>query len=312
VRVGLRPPLELFEAGLDRLGRAIRRAEGLGLDHLTTGDHVSFRDGYGHDGFVQATALATLSRRLEVHMAVYPLTLRHPVTVARHVASLARLAPGRFVFGVGAAGDDPHEMEVCRVEPATRGARMGESLAILTALLRGETVDHPGSHFPLQGARIRQVPDPAVPLLVGALGGGAAASRAVRPGLDRRLGLARPLRAVGRPGRRARAAAGRNRVAWRHPLHTWCGFGSTPELARSRLAHAMEGIYKIPFERFERYSPVGRPEDVAEALSAYAAAGCSDVHVLPVAGDIDEALESVAAVRRLLVASVTSKEATTG
>lgn len=67
-----------------------------------------------------------------------------------------------------------------------------------------------------------------------------------------------------------------------------------------------------PFERFERYSPVARPEDVAETLGAYAAAGCSDVQVVPVAADIDEALESVAAVRRLLAGSPASKEATIG
>lgn len=41
MRVGLRPPFELFEAGADTLARAVRRAEGLGLDHLTTGDHVA-------------------------------------------------------------------------------------------------------------------------------------------------------------------------------------------------------------------------------------------------------------------------------
>jgi len=80
----------------------------------------------------------------------------------------------------------------------------------------------------------------------------------------------------------------------------------------TRLAPTMESIYKVPFERFERYSPAGWPEDVAETLGAYAAAGCFDVHVLPVASDIDEAPESVAAVRRLLEGSPASKEATTG
>ena len=313
MRVGLRPPFELFEAGADTLARAVRRAEGLGLDHLTTGDHVSFRDGYGYDGFVQPTALATLSRRLEVHLAVYLVMLRHPVTVARQVASLAALAPGRFVFGVGAAGDDPHEMEVCGVDPSSRGARMRDALSILTALLSGGMIDHPGPHFPLQGARIRPVPDPPVPLLVGGRSQ-AALRRAGRFGQGWTGVWVSPRRyaeAVQRVAEHA-ASAGRSGVAWRHGLHAWCGFGGTRELGRSRLARTMESIYKVPFERFERYSPVGRPEDVAETLGAYAAAGCSDVHVLPVAADIDEALESVAAVRRLLAGSPASKEATTG
>lgn len=35
------------------------------------------------------------------------------------------------------------------------------------------------------------------------------------------------------------------------------------------LAPAMENFYGIPYERFERWSPAGRPKDVAEFIAAY-------------------------------------------
>ena len=120
LRVGVRPPLATFERGGEALATFVERAEAAGLDHLCVGDHVSFRDGYGYDGLVQATALAVTSR-LPVHTSVYLLPLRHPVAVARQVSSLAQLAPGRLVFGVGMGGDDPHELEVCGIELTVRG-----------------------------------------------------------------------------------------------------------------------------------------------------------------------------------------------
>ena len=82
-----------------------------------------FKGGRGFDGLVNATALAVMSRRATVQTAVYLLPLRHPVPVARQVASLAALAPGRLEFGVGIGGEDPAETRACGIDPATRGRR---------------------------------------------------------------------------------------------------------------------------------------------------------------------------------------------
>ena len=49
----------------------------------------AFRGGQGFDGLVTATALAVAAPRLTVQTAVYLLPLRHPVPVARQVATLA-------------------------------------------------------------------------------------------------------------------------------------------------------------------------------------------------------------------------------
>src|SRR4029077_15880770 len=133
---------------------AVALAEQSGIDHLAIGDHVSFYTGVGNDGLLAAANILGASERLAVNTAVYLLPLRHPVPVARQVADLGALAPGRFLFGVGIGGEDPRGVEVCGVDPKTRGRRMDESLQVLRGLLSGESVDFDGEFFTLRGAQI--------------------------------------------------------------------------------------------------------------------------------------------------------------
>lgn len=63
----------------------------------------------------------------------------------------------------------------------------------------------------------------------------------------------------------------------------------------------MELMYQIPFERFEKYTPYGTPEDVAEFLGLYAEAGCGEFNLIAQAADADQMIAAVAAVRKLLV-----------
>jgi alkanesulfonate monooxygenase SsuD/methylene tetrahydromethanopterin reductase-like flavin-dependent oxidoreductase (luciferase family) len=110
ITVGLRVPHDILGGGAAALSDFVACVEATGIDRVCVGDHVTFGGGRGFDGLVHATALAVLSRRLVVETAVYLLPLRHPVPVARQVASLAALAPGRLLFGVGLGGDDPAEL----------------------------------------------------------------------------------------------------------------------------------------------------------------------------------------------------------
>ena len=95
------------------------------------------------------------------------LPLRHPVLVARQLASIAELTPGRLIFGVGIGGEDRHELEICGVDPRTVGRRMDESLQILRALSDGKPVSFDGEFFLLHDALIIPAPSPPIPLIVG-------------------------------------------------------------------------------------------------------------------------------------------------
>jgi alkanesulfonate monooxygenase SsuD/methylene tetrahydromethanopterin reductase-like flavin-dependent oxidoreductase (luciferase family) len=270
-----------------------------GIDHLATGDHVSFFGGLGFDGLVQAAHLLALNDRLPVHVGVYLLALRHPVPVARQLSDLATLAPGRLVVGVGIGGEDRHEYEVCGVDPATRGARTDEALGLLRRLATGEPVTADGPCFPVRDAQILPAWD--VPILVGGRSE-AAVRRAARYG-DGWLGIwISPRRfadVVAQVGALA-AEAGRSPGSWRHELQVWCGFGTTVERATPPLAQAMEAMYAAPFSAFARYCPAGTPDDVAGFLRPYVDAGCRSFNLIPRAEDPEQALAGVAEVRRLL------------
>jgi alkanesulfonate monooxygenase SsuD/methylene tetrahydromethanopterin reductase-like flavin-dependent oxidoreductase (luciferase family) len=281
VRVGL------FPAALDKFETA-------DVDHLCVGDHVSFFVGAGSDGLITASSLLAQTD-LPVYVALYLLPLRHPVLVARQLATIAEFAPGRLTLGVGVGGEDPHEIEMCGVDPRTRGRRMDECLRIVRGLADGTPLNFDGKFFSLENARIVPAPQPPVPLIVGGRSD-AAVRRAATLG-DGWLGI------WVSPKRYAvvteQIAAQANRT-YEHALNVWCGFGATREAARAPLAKGMQDFYQMPFEPFEKYSPHGTAEDVAEFLAPYAEAGCSTFNIIPCADDDDTAIAAVGQVRKLL------------
>jgi alkanesulfonate monooxygenase SsuD/methylene tetrahydromethanopterin reductase-like flavin-dependent oxidoreductase (luciferase family) len=283
-----------LEAFLDGVAAA-------GLDHVCTGDHVSFFVGAGFDGLLHAAMVATLHPELPVHTGVYLLPLRHPVLVARQLADFEKIAPGRLVFGVGIGGEDRHEVTVCGVDPATRGQRMDECLAIVRGLLSGRPMTFHGEFFDLDEALIAPTPPAPVPIVVG--GRSDAAVRRAGRLADGWLGIwASPRRFADAVGLAAAEAsrAGRAGALRHHAMQVWCGLDRTRETARQALAPAMEALYQIPFERFERYSPYGTPDDVAAFLSEHVDAGCSTFNLIPQSQDDDGLIEAAAAVKHLL------------
>jgi alkanesulfonate monooxygenase SsuD/methylene tetrahydromethanopterin reductase-like flavin-dependent oxidoreductase (luciferase family) len=227
--------------------------------------------------------------------------LRHPVPVARQLATIAQLAPGRLTLGVGIGGEDPHEIKICGVDPRTRGRRMDECLRILRRLAGGAPVTFEGQFFSLQDAVIAPPPSPSIPLIIGGRSN-AAVNRAAEIG-DGWLGIwisPRRYTAVRDQINVKAAQTGRNPSRFEHALNVWCGFGPTRESAREHVATQMQAFYQAPFEPFERCSPYGTPEQVAEFLSPYIQAGCSTFNVIPCARDIDDAIAAVGEVRKLL------------
>jgi len=301
-RVGLSIPPAGFTSHEHAAGYVLAAAEA-GLDHLVTSDHIAFFDGRGKDGLTTLAFLAGLHPTIGLYVGVHLLALRHPVAVARQLSTLAEYAPGRITFGVGVGGEDRHEMEVVGVDPATRGRRTDEALSVLRPLLDGEAVDHRGEFYEAPDVVIRPAPDPPVPVTVGGRSN-AAVERAGRRGDGWLASWCSPQRFAEGVARAEQAAAdtGRTNVAWRHGYQVWVGFGDTPEEGAAHLGPTMERFYGSPFSVFERYSPVGTPDQVAGWLQPFVDAGCADFNLAPLAGSTDEALAGTAEVRRLLVA----------
>ena len=265
---------------------------------------MSFFVGAGSDGLITATSLLSAQADLPVYVGLYLLPLRHPVPLARQLATLAQLAPGRLTLGIGIGGEDRHEVEICEVDPKTRGRRMEECLQILRNLAEGRPVTFDGEFFSLHEALIVPAPSPRIPLIVGGRSD-AAVSRAARLG-DGWLGIwvsSRRFATVRDLITREASEAGRDPSGFEHALNVWCGFADTREAAREPLAAQMQTFYQAPFENFERYSPYGTPAQVAEFLSPYIEAGCSVFNVIPCASDGQTAIAAVGELRNWFTAS---------
>ena len=131
---------------IDELVALTELVDRCGYDSLWVGDHISFPVAI-LDPLLQLAQCAVASRRLLLGTGVYLLPLRHPVPVAKQVATLDHLTEGRLIFGVGVGGEFPKEYEACGVPRNERGARLGEGVAVLRKLWTGAPVSHAGRFY---------------------------------------------------------------------------------------------------------------------------------------------------------------------
>lgn len=271
-----------------------------GIDHVFIADHVSFINGLGMDGLINAATLTAIDERLKVVVGVYLLALRHPVLVARQLATIAESAPGQLILGVGVGGEDRNEIAMCGVDPATRGRRTDECLTVLRGLADGRPFSFAGEFFAFERAIVSPAPDPAVPILVGGRVD-ASLERAARFGdgwLAVWVSPERFARATAEVNARA-AELGRPAPAL-HGLQLWCGIDDNRQRARARLAKGMENFYHVPFERFEKYSPYGTAAEVADFLARYRDAGCQLFNIMPIAETDAAGIDAVTEIRARL------------
>lgn len=302
-------PVDFWKLALDARREVIQRMVGNGIDHVFVADHVSFFGGGGSDGFVEVAALSQTHPRIGLMIGVYLLPLRHPLPVARQLATMHRIAPGRLLFGVGIGGEDRHEVEVCGVDPATRGRRVNESLGVIRALMQGRQVDLDGEFFKLERARIKPAVEPPIPIIIG--GRSDAALRRTGHFGDGWIAAwcsVERFTAALQIIDQAAGDAGRQIPAWQHGYQPWLGVADSRKEARQLVKPAMESFYKIPFERFERYTPYGTPDDVAAALAPYVDAGASIMNLKVVAASDDAVIEATGAVAQALRARAAARQ----
>jgi alkanesulfonate monooxygenase SsuD/methylene tetrahydromethanopterin reductase-like flavin-dependent oxidoreductase (luciferase family) len=269
-----------------------------GLEQVTTGDHISFHGGAGFDGLLASTSILSTNERVRVLVGIYLLGLRHPMAVARQLATLSQLAPGRLVLGVGVGGEDRSEVFNAGVDPATRGRRLDEALGLVRQLATGEAVDHAGEFFTLENARILPPPNPPVPIIIGGAGD-VAIRRTITHG-DGWLGIFCTARRFAETVDRIRAESTERPAPGWFGLSTWTGFGADTSKARGLLDSKMEVLYRVPGEKFHHLTAAGPPEAVAENLAAYVEAGARNFTIVPVAETVQEGIEGAAKVQQLL------------
>ena len=259
-----------------------QKAEALGYDSLWVGDHVAFPVPI-LDPLLQLAQLAAFSERLTLGTGVYLLPLRHPVPVAKQVATLDLLCGGRLIFGVGVGGEFPNEYAACGVPHAERGARLSEAIPLLRKLWSGETVESHGRFFPLPPTQMLPRPQqPGGPPLWGGGHSEAALERLGRLGDGWISYVVTPERYV-QGLERIACEAGR---AGRSPLRFGSGhllFTCIDDSFERAWDHATQHLSRRYASDFraaaKRYAALGRPEDVAERVDAFLRAGVRHVVV---------------------------------
>jgi probable F420-dependent oxidoreductase len=162
-----------------------QEAERLGFTGIALGDHlvlpVEWQSPYPYtpdgrvamsplvdfpDPWVSFAAIAMQTTRLKFATWVYILPLRDVFTVAKSVATLDRLAPGRTLFGIG-VGWLAEEFRAAGLDFTTRGRRTDEMLEALERLWTGGPVSFHGEHLDFDDVYLRPVPAQPVPICVG-------------------------------------------------------------------------------------------------------------------------------------------------
>jgi probable F420-dependent oxidoreductase len=271
----------------DLLGTA-ELAEALGYDSLWVGDHLLWYTP-SPDPAVLLGALAARTERVRLGTGVYLAALRPAVAVAKMAATLDHLAGGRFILGVGIGGENPAEFAAAGVLLRERSARLDDCLALCRALWSGGPVTDAGRGVALTAATFDLPPRTpgGPPLWVG--------GRAPRS--LRRAGTLGDgwLAFVVTPERFAEgwatvrghaAAAGRDPARLTPALQLWCHLADDEATARAALAPTIEAMYRVPYERFARYTICGGPAAWQERLSAYTAAGVRHFNLIFAGGDV--------------------------
>ena len=133
------------------LAEFARRAESLGFDRVTMGEHIM--DGNPPRPTLMnipaMAAAAGATRALRVMTGIVIAPLYHPVMLAKMAATLDLVSNGRLDLGIGISGqrDTQIEFEALDIPVRTRGRRTDEIMQAVKRLWTEEHVSHQGRFF---------------------------------------------------------------------------------------------------------------------------------------------------------------------
>jgi len=203
MKFGIRiPPPQMGPiADPDFIVRYSQLVESLGFESLWTIDHAVMHMEYDSrypyktggrtplppdsnmpDPLILMSFIAGVTKRIRLGTAMLILPQRHPIILAKEVASLDQYAKGRITLGIG-VGWVKEEVEVMKQDFADRGRRTNEWIEVLKVLWNQDISDYEGDYF--QFKAVISNPKPAqsggVPIMIGGHSS-AAARRAGRYG----------------------------------------------------------------------------------------------------------------------------------
>ncbi|MBV1881904.1 MAG: TIGR03619 family F420-dependent LLM class oxidoreductase [Pseudomonadales bacterium] len=268
----------------------VNLAEDLEFDSLWVGDHVAFPVPI-LDPLMQLSLASAYTTKLMLGTGVYLLPLRHPTVVAKQVATLDFMTGGdKVIFGVGIGGEFPNEYAACGVDVHERGARLTSSIPALKQLWTGEKVSYDDRFYPFENVTMLPAPPTAggPPVWCGGRAK-AALTRAARIA-DGYISysitadmFADALKFIDDELERQK-----REVAFGTGHLLFMRIDDDYETAFEHANKHLTRRYAMDFSKAtKKYCALGKPEDVAETISAYYDAGVRHI-VLDLVGPLSQ------------------------
>jgi alkanesulfonate monooxygenase SsuD/methylene tetrahydromethanopterin reductase-like flavin-dependent oxidoreductase (luciferase family) len=263
----------------------VEAARELGLAAVCANDHLAFHRPW-LDGPTLLAAVADRTGEMDLATTVALPSLRGPAQLAASLATLAALAPGRVLAGVG-PGSSATDHALAGVPFDDRWQRFDESVRVLRGLLGAGELPADWAQR-LDGSQVVAPPAP-VPVWVASWGSAAGLRRVARLGdgwlasaynttpeafAEARRRLAEERHRLGRPDLPAAVAT----------LWTW--IDDDGARAERVLREVLAPLVRRDPEELRDRVCVGTPDHCARLLSAYAVAGCLRVHVWPLGDEV--------------------------
>ena len=269
MRIGIHLPHIGRKAAPEAIRRAAIQAEELGFADAWSSEHIIIPKGAPYppsaifyDPVLTLTWAAAHTKRIGLGTSVLVLPMRHPLPLAKELATLQNLSEGRLILGAG-VGWMAAEFAALGVPFRERGGRMDEGIAMMLAVWGEDPVSFSARHIPAVIEEMRMRPQPVKPIPIW-IGGSSEAA------------LARALR-----------------------LDGWHGSRLSPEAAVPIVRRLREKRPDPEFTISLRSSWDGKDDAALGArLAAYAAAGVDHVLVEPAEREIDDWLGAVGRVAR--------------
>jgi len=170
MRLGIHLPQIGRKAGPESIRRAAIQAEDLGFADVWTSEHIILPNGAPYppspsfyDPVLALTWAAAYTSRVRLGTSVLVLPMRHPLPLAKELATLQNLSQGRFILGAG-VGWLEAEFEALGVPFHQRGRRMDEGIAMMRAVWGEDPVTFEAKTIPAVIEKMRMQPKPEQPI----------------------------------------------------------------------------------------------------------------------------------------------------
>jgi probable F420-dependent oxidoreductase len=150
------------------------RADALGFDDVWVSEHIIVprkefpRSPLFYDPVVTLSWVAAVTQRVKLGTTVLVLPMRHPLPLAKELATLQNLSDGRLILGAGVGWLEP-EFAALGVPFQERGRRMDEGIAMMRAVWTQDPVTFEAKYIPSKIVDMTMLPQPIsrIPLWIG-------------------------------------------------------------------------------------------------------------------------------------------------